>query len=1211
MDGKRVILENTFTKAYDSESFTQFIKEFFNNCTIVSKVYKDYWNWSEFAYYMNCYTHIGNYIDDNKNKIAIFSVELKKNRNVERARSMQRNFISKLLSKANYDAAIVAFYSEDEPKWRLSLVRLDYEFAKGRVKSKLTPAKRYSYLVGEKEPCHTAKERLLPIFENDKFNPTLNNIEEAFNVEKVTEEFFKKYREKYCELKDHLDESDDFNEEAEKHKFTSEQFAKKLMGQLAFLYFIQKKGWLGVKVLPHAINDKQYKNAYYNYNKSARRIVPEVYKQVSENSYKLNYEELKKLDDEDSDILAGCFKAEKWGSGEKSFIRHLFNNCKKLEEKEDKNFFDDYLEPLFYEALNHKRGDNNYYNKFNCKIPFLNGGLFEPLENYDWKNSTFELPNELFSNADIKGEENADGILDIFDRYNFTMNEDEPLEREVAVDPEMLGKIFENLLDVKDRKSKGAFYTPREIVHYMCQESLINYLVNETGIEYEEIKDFIIYGEIMKDEDTGKEVKLGTEQMQIPLSVYNNLKLIDDKLADVRIADPAVGSGAFPMGMISEIVKARNNITEYFVAQYSITKEMNDSEKKMKQSQRARIYESRNPYKLKRNIIKNSIYAVDIEASAVDITKLRIWLSLVVDEELEPTYDDIMSGFDKQKDPQALPNLDYNIMCGNSLIDEFEGIKLFDDSILDKKEHSLKSEISNWQMSLFNDNIEKLLEDLFKEQDRFYGEDDSKHKLEIKKNIEKIIDDMIRLKLANDNNSEGLAKYDGSLKAKTKPYFLWKLEFGKVFKDKGGFDIVIGNPPYLSYYGRFKAELLKEEEDFFKRNYKFISERNRRNDSKFVIGRFNSIMFFLERATHVLHDKGICSYIIDLTIHKNPSEDIRKYLIDNTRIIEIINNLAEFDNVGSGQTILSFKNAKSEDDYLINITDKHLNDKGQFYKKSQLNYSFESPSTTKANSILNKINMRKTGLLGEYFSNRLIRTGITFTGQKDKFLVIVDEKNKKPLIEGRKSIKYKYCKPKIINYINYDKKLLNELNKEYEEQLDKSKNKKQMWIGLGDEIVFKSPKIIITQTGTQITATYSEEDICLNLGLFSISNCNSYGDSSNYNLKYFLALLNSKLTTYYAIKENLIFIKKGATPQIRLKDIKLIPIFYDELKCEVVCRIVDEILRLTNADDYEECIDKQTKVKKLSDEIDAMVYEFYDLSPNEISIINNFEKENN
>ena len=163
-----------------------------------------------------------------------------------------------------------------------------------------------------------------------------------------------------------------------------------------------------------------------------------------------------------------------WGSGNRTFIREIFDFCT---QNTTKNFFDDYLEPLFYEALNTKR-KNQYFKTFNCKIPFLNGGLFEPLEGYHWRDVDFKIPNELFSNKAKKGRE-ADGILDIFDRFNFTINEDEPLEKEVAVDPEMLGKIFENLLDVSDRKSKGAFYTPREIVHYMCQESLINYLVNE------------------------------------------------------------------------------------------------------------------------------------------------------------------------------------------------------------------------------------------------------------------------------------------------------------------------------------------------------------------------------------------------------------------------------------------------------------------------------------------------------------------------------------------------------------------------------------------------------------------------------------------------------------------------------------------------------------------------------------------------------------
>ena len=113
-------------------------------------------------------------------------------------------------------------------------------------------------------------------------------------------------------------------------------------------------------------------------------------------------------------------------------------------------------------------------------MPFLNGGLFEPLNGYSWETTSITLPDELFSNEEITKEgDKGSGILDIFDRYNFTVNESEPLEMEVAVDPEMLGKVFENLLPENIRKGKGAFYTPRPIVHYMCQESLINYLDTE------------------------------------------------------------------------------------------------------------------------------------------------------------------------------------------------------------------------------------------------------------------------------------------------------------------------------------------------------------------------------------------------------------------------------------------------------------------------------------------------------------------------------------------------------------------------------------------------------------------------------------------------------------------------------------------------------------------------------------------------------------
>ena len=187
----------------------------------------------------------------------------------------------------------------------------------------------------------------------------------------------------------------------------TDDFAKKLLGQVVFLYFIQKKGWLGVA------------------------------------------------------------KGQEWGSGPRNFLRSLA----KGEYGNYKNFFNDVLEPLFYDTLATDRGREAFCNRFKCRIPFLNGGLFEPLSDYNWKSIDLTLPNNLFFNleATIEGDIGT-GILDVFDRYNFTVNEAVPLEQEVAIDPEMLGKVFENLLEAESRKSLGTFYTPREIAIHVPRE---------------------------------------------------------------------------------------------------------------------------------------------------------------------------------------------------------------------------------------------------------------------------------------------------------------------------------------------------------------------------------------------------------------------------------------------------------------------------------------------------------------------------------------------------------------------------------------------------------------------------------------------------------------------------------------------------------------------------------------------------------------------
>ena len=210
-------------------------------------------------------------------------------------------------------------------------------------------------------------------------------------------------------------------------------FAKKLLGQIVFLYFLQKKGWFGVA------------------------------------------------------------RDAEWGEGSRRFLRELFER----KHADYKNFFNDILEPLFYEALRRER-DDDYFSRFNCKIPFLNGGLFDPMEGYDWIHADLLLDDALFSNSVRTAQgDTGTGVFDVFDRYNFTVNEDEPLEKEVAVDPEMLGKVFENLL--QDKQSTGTYYTPREIVHYMCQESLINYLVVELQCEKnkEDIETLIQRGDVL------------------------------------------------------------------------------------------------------------------------------------------------------------------------------------------------------------------------------------------------------------------------------------------------------------------------------------------------------------------------------------------------------------------------------------------------------------------------------------------------------------------------------------------------------------------------------------------------------------------------------------------------------------------------------------------------------------------------------------------
>lgn len=497
--------------------------------------------------FISSWKRIGRYEDKNGRKIDILIVYLKKGTSLYRARSAQRNFVAEYLmgrlgTSSEKDAALVAFVPPNGEDWRFSLVKMDYKLVEtptGKLKGKeeFTPAKRFSFLVGKNEKSHTAQSRFLPLLESDKL-PTLEDLEKAFNVEVVTEEFFRKYRDLFIRTKLELDKIVQSNpkvkQEFESKNINTVDFAKKLLGQIVFLYFLQKKGWFGVE------------------------------------------------------------RGASWSSGPKDFIRRLFNG----EYGKYDNFYNDILEPLFYEALRTDRSaDDHYYSRFNCKIPFLNGGLFDPINNFDWVNVDILLPNELFSNKNkTKEGDIGDGILDVFDRYNFTVNEEEPLEKEVALDPELLGKIYEKLNairpdnfdeyvkvlksgkkgdETKFNKEYGVYYTPREIVHYMCQESLINYLETELAgkVKREDLEKFVRYADLfLEHERTAFEKRERIErgeqketkyEHRIPEGIIQNAELIDKLLADIKVCDPAVGSGAFLVGMMHEIVKLRQLLSVY------------------------------------------------------------------------------------------------------------------------------------------------------------------------------------------------------------------------------------------------------------------------------------------------------------------------------------------------------------------------------------------------------------------------------------------------------------------------------------------------------------------------------------------------------------------------------------------------------------------------------------------------------------------------
>ncbi len=1033
-------VKQTFTHGFDAEQFRNFVINLLNHVDI-SKAQS--WNSQyvkgAFKEHVQRYERLGTYTSPSGEKLDLLVVYLTSATKLERARTAIRNFVADhLKTRDEKDAALVAFVSPLEKQWRFSYVKMEYatfvkESGKVGVETRLTPARRFSYIVGEGESCHTAQTRFFSLLQDTKTDPTLAVIEEAFSVEAVTAEFFKCYVELFegihYALEQRIQKDKSIRDEFQEKNINAVDFSKKLMGQVVFLYFLQKKGWLGVE------------------------------------------------------------NGHAWGTGPRDFLRRLA----KGEYGKYSNFFNDVLEPLFYDTLATDRGHDAWCDHFKCRIPFLNGGLFEPLSGYNWRTTNILLPNHLFLNDKFVEEGiTGTGVLDVFDRYNFTVNEAEPLEKEVAIDPEMLGKVFENLIEENRRKGLGSYYTPREIVHYMCQESLINYLDTVLNTESQlvprdDIENFIYLGEQIshyESVDTKYPIKM-------PATIESNARLIDANLAEITVCDPAVGSGAFPVGMMAEIVHGRCALTPYFNA-----------------------VQERTPYHFKRHAIQNCLYGVDIDPGAVEIAKLRLWLSLVVDEE------DV-------KQIKPLPNLDYKIVTGNSILG-----------------FPFKSQRVTAIESL---------------KQQFFDEYDQEKKAALKSQI----DEQLRAAFVASKKTLG---YDVS--------FDFEIFFSEVFY-KGGFDIVIANPPYVSYGLRGAQKMSQQEKDLLKQLFPDSAEY-----------KISLYAIFMDKAIQLAKVGGVQTLIVpDSFLMGRFFSKIRSLILRKNKMIELlVLPYGVFDTTVGFSIVYLFQRSDSVNASCKVVT-RYIDSKDKVMNKTLRTFSYPQDyfKTIRYNrfrlffdettmNLISKISSGTTPL-GDIID---FNSGLIAKGGKDS--IVATEKLNKYWLPGLSSggeIRRFVLKPKGY-YILYQK---DKIHSGY------------------DCVDYFTDKLFMRQTGDSLICAIDDIHLlCLN----NVHVGNLKDD--DYSLKYIAALINSKLLNYYY--RSLALESGRAMAQTDIETIEELPIKKMSRTYEIqIIELVDNILAITKDEDYLVNSTKQDRVNGLEFQIDQMIYEIYDLTHKEITSV--------
>ena len=912
------------------------------------------------------------------------------------------------------------------------------------LKEDATSTKRFTYVFGDEKAFYKT-----PILRFESLRTKANEfleIKKVFSVEALSDDFFDEYRKQYAEFVKFL---------------TGKEYVKK------------GNKWVEQET---GEPDAQYFTSFKEDDKLVRDYIKKMMGRI---------------------VFLYFLQSKGWLAGNLHYMHDLFYDASD-EVKGD--FLDKVLEPMFFGLLNTKPEDRSSAPLVNGvgvkyipnadKIPYLNGGLFQQ-EKIDEVDSVF--PAGMFQS-----------LFDFFDSYNFTIDENDPNDAEVGVDPEMLGKIFENLLE--DNKDKGAFYTPKEIVRYMCQESLTAYL--QTGIEDAEVKEHI--ANFVKTNDVEE---LGGASSELAMS-------IDQKLIDVKICDPAIGSGAFPMGLLRELYACRKSIE---------------------------IFEEDNAADIKRHIIQNNIYGVDIEKGAVDIARLRFWLALIIDE----------------KEPMPLPNLDFKIMQGNSLLESYKGVDLDVTSKKLKTGKDTKKTRGVLSLGFEETDVQKTIQDLVKS---YFSITDHTLRAQRRQQIDKYVKDYI--KICAEGNHEVQDAVD-KLEIPNNQFFLWHTYFADVF-EQGGFDIVIGNPPY--------GVSIKDD-------YRKAVVASWGNVPDYEI-----YYYFIVLAAPLLKEKGIMSYIIPNTFLFNTfAKHFREMLVEKWNVLEILDctkfpifesavvrnaiNLFQKDSEGSKQ--VGYRNTANVTSFsdLLEREREFMTVESLLAMNQNWGLAYFLPT-----SIRNVVNLISSSPLTVKDVFPEISQGLIaydkYKGQSEEIIKsrayhsFIYKDGLKKWLWGEDVTRYNLTWNGK-EYIDYCNGIANPRNPSFfvgKRMLVREITNPSIFAALIEIEAYNDPSIIIVK------------------------------ESRDYPIEILVGIMNSKLATFFHFNHSP-KATKGAFPKILVQDIKEYPlpkVNLDERK--ILMRLVDDVTTIKKGKSIAD-------TSALENQIDFLVYHLYGLTYDEVLIV--------